>query len=205
LELQRGDWRLSRNSSRICRLNRIHGGLPWTFEGRREGSGEEEKGKEAGIAEVVQKSLLQDFSPPSVVINEKGAILYIHGQTGKCLEPAQGQASLDILDMAREGIRYELRLGIHKVLAQRKEVAYNGLQVKVNGEYHPFNLIIKPLSQAGAAPGLMMVGAGKRKSPPVHKNRTRRTVPSSMLRLFGTPDSAKKTNPDWRDLYFDLL
>ncbi len=151
-------WKFFQSKPQIASAPEVmHGGLPWTLEGRREDSGEEKKGKEAGIAEVLQKSLLQDFSPPSVVINEKGAILYIHGQTGKYLEPAQGQASLDILDMAREGIRYELRLGIHKVLAQRKEVAYNGLQVKVNGEYHPVNLIIKPLSQAGAAPGLMMV------------------------------------------------
>ena len=31
------------------------------------------------------------------------------------------------------------------------------MRVKANGEYHPVNLIIKPLSQTGAAPGLMMV------------------------------------------------
>ncbi len=132
-------------------------GLPWTLEHARENFGEEKKGKYASVAEVVQKALLHDFSPPSVVIDEKGNILYVHGQTGKYLEPAPGQASLNILDMAREGILFELRSGIHNVLAKNKEVIYRGVQVKANVGSHPINLTIKPLRESGAAPGLMMV------------------------------------------------
>ena len=151
-------WKFFQSKAEVASVNEVmHAGLPWTFEHPRDNFAEEKKGREASVAEVVQKALLHDFSPPSVVINEKGKIIYIHGQTGKYLEPAPGQASLNILDMAREGIRFELRSGIHNALAQNKEVIYRGLQVKANGGLHPINLIIKPLPEPGAEPGLMMV------------------------------------------------
>ena len=48
------------------------------------------------------------FAPASVVVNDRGDILYIHGRTGDYLEPATGQPRLNILDMAREGLRIDL-------------------------------------------------------------------------------------------------
>ena len=56
--------------------------------------------------------LLQSFAPASVVTNLKGDILYVHGDTGKYLRPAPGQASLNVVEMAREGLELELRTAV---------------------------------------------------------------------------------------------
>jgi len=58
-----------------------------------------------------------------VVVNKKGDILYIHGRTGKFLEPAAGQAHMNIVDMAREGLKFELAAANSQANGHEKDVA----------------------------------------------------------------------------------
>jgi two-component system CheB/CheR fusion protein len=132
--------------------------LPWAHASVPRGEMEElKKTKPIDMGAFAQRTLLDTFAPPSVIVNEKAEILYVHGQTGKYLEPAPGQASLNVLDMAREGIKYELRSGIHHAVTKAKERRYLGLQVKTNGDYQPINLTIKPLTRGKENQGLVMV------------------------------------------------
>jgi two-component system, chemotaxis family, CheB/CheR fusion protein len=60
--------------------------------------------RESGnIQSFADQLLLQNFAPPSVLINLEGDILYITGRTGQYLEPAAGKANMNIYAMAREG------------------------------------------------------------------------------------------------------
>jgi two-component system CheB/CheR fusion protein len=132
--------------------------LPWTHTyPLKEEMEALKKPKKIDIAAIAQGTLLETFAPPSVIVNEKGDILYIHGQTGKYLEPAPGHASLNILEMAREGIQYELRSGIHQAVTKAKERRYQGLKVKTNSEYQHVDLTVKPLTTAGEMQGLVMI------------------------------------------------
>ena len=70
-------------------------------------------GKAAGDAgaqlrELTERALLQQFAPAGALVNERGDILYLHGRTGQYLEPAPGEAGMNILKMAREGLRARL-------------------------------------------------------------------------------------------------
>jgi two-component system CheB/CheR fusion protein len=91
--------------------------------------------------------LLENYAPSCVIINEKDEILYIQGKTGKYLEPAPGKAGLKILEMAREGLKYELNMAIRKVIAQKQEVVFKDLNVKTNGSFQTINLIVRPLEK----------------------------------------------------------
>jgi two-component system CheB/CheR fusion protein len=73
----------------------------------------------ASMAELSRHMLLERFVPPSVLVNETGDILYIQGRTGRYLEPASGEAAMNILTMAKEGLRLELGSLIRKALLQR--------------------------------------------------------------------------------------
>ena len=64
------------------------------------------------MAELTRRMLLQFYAPASVVTDLKGNILYVYGETGKYLRPAPGQATLNMIDMAREGLQLELRSAI---------------------------------------------------------------------------------------------
>ncbi|MGE5841774.1 MAG: chemotaxis protein CheB, partial [Deltaproteobacteria bacterium] len=130
----------------------------WTYEYEpKEAAGEEKKGKKQGITELTQSFLLNTFAPASLVVDDQGEILYVHGQTGKYLEPAPGQASLHIVSMVKEGIRFELRSGLHDAVTKKRESRYEGLKVKTNGGEREINLIIRPLTKTNGRQGLVLV------------------------------------------------
>lgn len=110
-----------------------------------------------GFREIIERILLESFSPCAIIISEKGAILYVHGRSGKYLEVGPGEANLNLLAMAREGLRFELASAIKKAVTEDKEVRQNRLRVKTNGDEQVINLIVRPLSQDAAMKRLLMV------------------------------------------------
>ncbi len=63
-----------------------------------------------------QRLLVDEFAPPSVLIDEHARILYFHGDTEPYLKQPVGEPSSDLLVLVREGLRTKLRAGIHEVL-----------------------------------------------------------------------------------------
>ncbi|MCY2932235.1 MAG: PAS domain-containing protein [Planctomycetota bacterium] len=102
----------------------------------------------ANVADLARRMLLQSFAPPSVVTDAKGDILYVHGDTGRYLRPAPGQASLNVIDMARPGLQLELRTALHAASAKKKPILLKNLHVKTNGGIHGVDVWVRPLSEA---------------------------------------------------------
>jgi two-component system CheB/CheR fusion protein len=98
------------------------------------------------FAELSKRALLQFYAPPSVLTDLNGNIVYIHGETGKYLRPAPGQASLNLIDMAREGLALELRAALQNTTAQRIPTFSRMLAVKSNGDFQSvsFNVRLLP-------------------------------------------------------------
>ena len=80
----------------------------------------------ANLQSLADQLLLQRFSPPAVLVNDKGDILYISGRTGKYLEPAAGKANLNIFAMAREGLRFDLGSAFQKAVRQKEAITVKG-------------------------------------------------------------------------------
>jgi two-component system CheB/CheR fusion protein len=110
-----------------------------------------------GPRDLAEQVLLEDYVPASVLIDAKFDVLYIHGRTGKYLELAAGDARLNLLHMARQGLRMELTAAARKALTLQAPVRYDGLQVKSNGDTSFVNLIVQPVMKPEAARGLLMV------------------------------------------------
>ena len=71
-----------------------------------------QKTKDPNFAELTRRMLVQCFAPASVVTDLTGNVLYVHGETGKYLRPAPGKPSLNVIEMAREGLELRLRTAI---------------------------------------------------------------------------------------------
>ena len=97
------------------------------------------------IRELTERALLQQFVPSAALVNAHGTIIYLHGRTGMYLEPAPGEAELNILKMAREGLRFELVTALHKAVSSKEIVRYPGLRVKTNGHFTMTNLTVSPV------------------------------------------------------------
>jgi two-component system CheB/CheR fusion protein len=108
-------------------------------------------------AELIRRVLLQSYAPPSVITNDTGNILYVHGDTGKYLQPAQGQASLNVIDMARDGLQTELRSAILTATMKKTDVILKDLKVRANSGIHRVNLTVRPLSDTETAREMILI------------------------------------------------
>ena len=112
------------------------------------------------MRELTEQTILQNYAPVSVLVNQQGDILYLHGRTGMYLEPAPGEAGMNILKMAREGLRQELVTGLYKATVNKEPVFHPGLRVKTNGDFTTVNLTLRPVAadpDAASGPDLFLV------------------------------------------------
>jgi len=111
--------------------------------------------------EITEKTMLQQLVQASALVNAEGDIIYIHGRTGMYLELASGEAGIiNILKTAREGLRRDLALALHKAAGTGKTVCLQGLRVKINGHFTSVKLTICPAATNpghSLAPALYLV------------------------------------------------
>ena len=98
------------------------------------------------LREITEQALLERYAPVSGLATERGEILYIHGSTGRYLEMAAGEPGLNILKMAREGLKRDLSTALHSAVKEQRPAERQALQVKTNGGFSSVNLTILPVA-----------------------------------------------------------
>ncbi|MCK9274825.1 MAG: PAS domain-containing protein [Syntrophales bacterium] len=119
----------------------------------------------AGMAHLVEQNLLKHYIPACMIITGRGKVVYIHGRTGKYLEPAQGEADMNIFQMAREGLKTELLPAVQSALANGEEVVREGIQIKTNGFFQTVNLTVAHIAEPDPLQGHLMVFFKDRNEP----------------------------------------
>ena len=113
--------------------------------------------KEGPFVALVQRALLRYYTPPAVVINGKGEILYVNGRTGRYLEPAPGLSGLNVFDMVRQELNYELSAAVYKAVATREAVVTDHLKLRLDTGIQLLRLTVKPLEDVEPLAGLLLV------------------------------------------------
>ena len=111
----------------------------------------------ANLQELAEQLILNHFSPASVLVNEKGDIIYITGHTGKYLEPAAGKSNWNIFAMLREGMLNEFSRGFSKALKQKKQIIIRNIHVEYLHEAQDTDVFIKRLENPPVLSGLILV------------------------------------------------
>jgi two-component system CheB/CheR fusion protein len=110
------------------------------------------------LRESVEGVLLRQHDAVAVLIDRRGSILYVHGRSGQYLEPAPGPSDMNILKMAREGLRRELATALHRAATQKEPVRRAGLRVKTNGDFTAVDLKVQSMPAGGAGePSMFLV------------------------------------------------
>jgi two-component system, chemotaxis family, CheB/CheR fusion protein len=104
-----------------------------------------------------ERLLLNQFSPPAVLVNRSGDILYIHGRTGKFLEPASGKVNWNIHAMAREGLRVPLGAALREAIESKTEVQRNAVTLSDAGEALHLDLTVRAVQEPGALAGTLLI------------------------------------------------
>ena len=95
---------------------------------------------------LTRTALLEETAPVAALVDEAGTILYLHGRTGLYLEPSPGDGELNVLRMAREGLRRDLSIAFHRATTRRERVSRVGLEVRTNGDSVMVDLVVRPVS-----------------------------------------------------------
>lgn len=113
--------------------------------------------KETRISTILERFLLGRFAPASVVVNDRGDIIYIHGRTGAYLEPTSGQPRSNVLEMAREGLQIELSAALRQCAAKDADVVREDIRVKTNGHFIHIDLSVSKLREPESVRDLLLV------------------------------------------------
>jgi two-component system CheB/CheR fusion protein len=106
---------------------------------------------------LLQTVLREINTPPFAVVDDALNIVFLHGRTGRYLEPAEGAASINILEMARPGLKEELGTCLRKAARDRADIRRPNIAVDGNGGSVRVDLFAKPLSKPKAFAGLTLV------------------------------------------------
>ena len=88
------------------------------------------KNQKNPLAETFHKILLENFTPTSILLNERGDILYINGKTGRFLQISSGEALFNIHRLAKDELKYALGNAIHQVWENKEKVEVSEIKVK---------------------------------------------------------------------------
>jgi len=117
--------------------------------------------------------LLQEFSPPAVLVTGRGDIVYISGRTGKYLEPAAGKANWNIHVMTRPAIRSQLAAALRQALETRKPVELHGLRLEDDAQ-RTLDVTVQVVQEPHALQGMVMIIFRDVASMPAGRARRRR-------------------------------
>jgi len=121
--------------------------------------------------------LLQEFSPPAVLVNERGDIVYISGRTGKYLEPAAGKANWNIHVMARPAIRSQVAAALRQALETRTPVELHGLRLEDDAQ-RTLDVTVQAVHEPSALQGMVMIVFRDVPGVPAGRARRRRAAGS---------------------------
>ncbi|MEO8595772.1 MAG: chemotaxis protein CheB [Candidatus Solibacter sp.] len=100
-----------------------------------------------GDLEARGARMLRDlYAPPGVIINADLQVLHFHGQTQFFLQTSPGEASLNLLRLARESLIFPLRKVVSAAIERNQAVHESGVRVEFGGAVRTIALHVLPLS-----------------------------------------------------------
>lgn len=145
--------------------------------------------KKISLRELTEQGILKHCASTGALVNERGDFLYLHGHAGRYLEPTPGEQGLNnILKMAREGLKRDLTIALHKAATHKETVVHQGLQVKTNGDFSSVDLTIHPVAVApesaeGSNFFLVILEDTPPAMLPVHSEHFDKAAPNDQARL----------------------
>ena len=101
------------------------------------------------MRQAVERQVLDRFAPAHVVATRDGDVVYYSARTGKYLEPAAGAPTRQLVNMARKGLRLDLRTAFSEAVERQGRVTREGLAVETeDGRIQLVTLSVEPLAEA---------------------------------------------------------
>jgi two-component system CheB/CheR fusion protein len=124
---------------------------------------EQERGQETRALERLSyadlhQRLVEQYVPPSVVVNEEYDIVHLSERAGRYMKVAGGEPSHNLLKLVRPEIRMELRTALYQAMQKRVSVEALNIPVRLEEGLRLVNLQVRPVfNQDNNARGFILV------------------------------------------------
>ena len=109
------------------------------------------------LVQIMQRIVLDEFSPKCVVVDENAKILCSSADTQKYLSIGEGSYENNILKMANEGLRIGLRTTLAEAKLKRRRITHENVSVQTADGKQRVMLTVQPMMRLGEDTGLFMV------------------------------------------------
>jgi two-component system CheB/CheR fusion protein len=109
------------------------------------------------VQKQADRIILASYTLPGVVVNQDFEVLQFRGRTGPFLEHSHGEATLNIMKMAREGLMPELRTALLESVKRSIRVRRENLRVRQNGHYAECSFEVIPFAAPPATEKFYLV------------------------------------------------
>ena len=132
------------------------------------------------IQSVTDNLILQHYSPPGILVNNNGDVVYITRRAGKYIDPPVGKANMNIYAMLREGLSLEFPIAFRNALKTHEKVYLRNIKLESEDNGPLVDVIIQQLEKPDFLKGMLLIvfrdlplrteasKSGKRSSKDVH-------------------------------------
>ena len=120
--------------------------------------------------------LLEQYGPPSVVINAAHDVVHLSEHAGRYLQFSGGEPSANLMKLVHPQIRIELRTAIFRAHQENENVTVHNIPLELDGKTELLNLCVRPVRDSDAGEGFTVVmfekasGAIPAEAPPASRD-----------------------------------
>lgn len=105
----------------------------------------ESRGRERFASPDLHLRLVEQYAPPSIVVNDEHDIVHLSDNAAMYLQFAGGEPSNNLLKFVRPELRLELRTALFQAAQRRTNVNARQIAVSIEGRTVTVNLLIRPV------------------------------------------------------------
>jgi two-component system, chemotaxis family, CheB/CheR fusion protein len=107
----------------------------------------------------LHQQLLEQYAPPSVVVNEEYDIVHLSQRAGRYLQITGGEPTKNLLKMIRPELRLEVRTALYQAVQNQKNIEIKNLKVRIGTDVEVINIYARPVLQTSqdTARGFILV------------------------------------------------
>jgi two-component system CheB/CheR fusion protein len=92
-----------------------------------------------------ERIVLEEFTPATVAIDERGEIVFVAGRTSRYLQPPPGGLSHNLFDHVRSTLRRDVRLAVEQASRASSKVTRDPVRVDIDGQPRLVRITVRPL------------------------------------------------------------
>ena len=114
------------------------------------------RNRKFSFADVHQRALEQ-YAPPSVIINQEAEIVHMSDRAGNFLRYVGGEPSLNLTTLVHPQLRLELRTALYQAIHTGKSVEARRVRMERDARSYYVNMVVRPFRDNEAGSDYMLV------------------------------------------------